>query len=523
MRETSQQDHNGAKRCGTTPFSLAGFSVCFLGLSTIRIWTQCSLYGFYHHTDAGDLTIAGNIARTLLIAALLAIALRRPFSALQERSLSWFSVTAMTVSAILLLIQSEHPDLSLAMPATIIGGLGVCWGGGMWMKFYARLEPEESLVYAFTSLALSSLLAYGIGLMPSSAIYLTVIFMPTLSIVTYWQSMKKLDERDQDALATGNAYDSEPPSTFVRLLAGIALLNFALGVARGFPFGDSIPLGPYLQAAVPVLVTLYCAVVLTWSLVIRRKITFGGIWQTQVIMMTAGVILVATLSPTAMSWGAAVLTLSNTIMLALLWYCSYDFARHSPLASYAVVGIVWIAHLLPREIGRWAIAHLGALSHGSVLIIAAAICLLALSMAFVLSDSIPRKRPFFAELNERAARIPASSDPLCGRSGASLTEGARENGSDEPEGDAQQDDGNRETTLDERCALLQAAFSLTDRETDMVRMIAQGNSKQAIGEKLFLSENTVKSYTRNVYRKTGVHTKQSLIDMLYELPPRKES
>lgn len=55
---------------------------------------------------------------------------------------------------------------------------------------------------------------------------------------------------------------------------------------------------------------------------------------------------------------------------------------------------------------------------------------------------------------------------------------------------------------------------LTERECDVVRYLAQGRSKTAIGEKLFISENTVRTYVKNIYGKLDVHNKQQLLDFL---------
>lgn len=45
---------------------------------------------------------------------------------------------------------------------------------------------------------------------------------------------------------------------------------------------------------------------------------------------------------------------------------------------------------------------------------------------------------------------------------------------------------------------------LTDRETEVLRLMSEGLTNRAIGQKLFLSEDTVKSHTRRIYRKLGI-------------------
>lgn len=52
---------------------------------------------------------------------------------------------------------------------------------------------------------------------------------------------------------------------------------------------------------------------------------------------------------------------------------------------------------------------------------------------------------------------------------------------------------------------------LTEREYDIVRLIATGITNQEVGRALFVSVNTVKSYVRSAYRKMGVQTRSQAV------------
>ena len=47
-------------------------------------------------------------------------------------------------------------------------------------------------------------------------------------------------------------------------------------------------------------------------------------------------------------------------------------------------------------------------------------------------------------------------------------------------------------------------FDLTEREKEVLRMIAYGYKNSEIGEKLFVSENTIKTHIKNIYIKLDV-------------------
>ncbi|MES2874645.1 MAG: helix-turn-helix transcriptional regulator [Daejeonella sp.] len=54
-------------------------------------------------------------------------------------------------------------------------------------------------------------------------------------------------------------------------------------------------------------------------------------------------------------------------------------------------------------------------------------------------------------------------------------------------------------------------YKLTNREIEIVQLLRQGSKYQSIGEKLFISELTVKKHVHNVFEKVGVNNKVELI------------
>ena len=52
---------------------------------------------------------------------------------------------------------------------------------------------------------------------------------------------------------------------------------------------------------------------------------------------------------------------------------------------------------------------------------------------------------------------------------------------------------------------------LTTRELEVLILLAQRLSNKEIGEKLFISPDTVKRHTVNIYSKINVHTRQEAV------------
>jgi LuxR family maltose regulon positive regulatory protein len=52
---------------------------------------------------------------------------------------------------------------------------------------------------------------------------------------------------------------------------------------------------------------------------------------------------------------------------------------------------------------------------------------------------------------------------------------------------------------------------LSDREIEVLELLAEGLSNPEIAQRLFVSLPTVKSHTRNIYGKLGVHKRKDAV------------
>jgi DNA-binding NarL/FixJ family response regulator len=52
---------------------------------------------------------------------------------------------------------------------------------------------------------------------------------------------------------------------------------------------------------------------------------------------------------------------------------------------------------------------------------------------------------------------------------------------------------------------------LTDREMEVLRLVAEGLNNREIGERLFISENTVKNHIRNILEKLHLHSRMEAV------------
>lgn len=493
---------------------LPGFSFSFLGTGLVLVWIQCILYARYIWVDSGLTTVAINFARCACIVVLGAIALRRAFSPKFQTALSWISAVLMTAGSLLFFVQSLFPSLPFTMAAAVCSGVGLAWGGGMWITFYIRLGLREALLVAFASLALSTTIGIFIGVVEESTAFFISMLLPMVTLVMFFQAQKTLDVREARGVVApppDNVYAAEPRSTIVRLVVGIALFSFVLGVSRGFPFGESIKLSPLFHFVQHLGVTAIGLGIIWWALVKGRGVKFSVLWQAQLAALAVGVILLSTLDPFVSEVGATLIAITNLFQVGFLWFVSYDVARHRALPPYLILGFFWFLHLFFRESGRLVMWWLGGAGDmEEMLIIAGMVCLLAVSVGFLLTDSIPRVRPLFAEVCGRC-RFRQETE-------AALREGRLAHVDERvwrPEAPATADscaDG-----PDPREAFVRERYGLTNREAEVLMLLAEGRSSSYIAGELVLSENTVRSYVKNIYQKLDVHSKQDVIDFVKAL------
>jgi DNA-binding CsgD family transcriptional regulator len=71
---------------------------------------------------------------------------------------------------------------------------------------------------------------------------------------------------------------------------------------------------------------------------------------------------------------------------------------------------------------------------------------------------------------------------------------------------------------DEAAAVLDYQFKFTKREADIIDNLIQGKNNSQISKALNMSENTVKTHIKNIYKKTGTSNRTELTYMLMVNP-----
>ena len=61
---------------------------------------------------------------------------------------------------------------------------------------------------------------------------------------------------------------------------------------------------------------------------------------------------------------------------------------------------------------------------------------------------------------------------------------------------------------------LSQSHGLTDRETEILLLLAKGRNSLFLQEHFVVSKNTIKTHIKHIYRKLDVHSQQEVIDLI---------
>lgn len=107
----------------------------------------------------------------------------------------------------------------------------------------------------------------------------------------------------------------------------------------------------------------------------------------------------------------------------------------------------------------------------------------------------------------RATRAAGSNPAVSGEAGSSAASSAVAAAGSAPLVDR----------LSKQCLRLSELYGLSSREAEVMELVARGHSGPAIAEMLFISENTMRTHSKRIYAKLGIHKKQELLALLDEV------
>ena len=231
-------------------------------------------------------------------------------------------------------------------------------------------------------------------------------------------------------------------------------------------------------------------------------LAFSACWAVLAFAFLGGTLMY--LAGIAATLGAYVATAACSLQLVLFYFLLADRARCRSVSfvpAFVVYGFAfWALCWLASYLGVTSVvAEAGALA-GNAMVLVATLAVIASGVA-VLGMLL---------LRGPSAHGPHASACDATTVGMSETSHAGAEGSEK--------DWRRQLDAIER--ELGSAYGLTAREAQVAVMYASGYSLGRVAEELGITKGTAQGYSKAVYRKAGVHTKNELVDLCKELGGR---
>lgn len=372
---------------------------------------------------------------------------------------------------------SSAVTADLIAPWLLLGG--VLLGAGdalitlLWARFSSTLTLRTVYLYVVLCNAASLVLYFLVTLVPSPAALpiAAVLFLASAVFVK-----KALDVRPASAPEASVPVLQGAIKQLWHPVLGTVILCFMSGLMLQISGQNEIPLESFQQTS---LVTSAIAVVCLFlpALLVKKPLNVSRIYSVALPLSAAGFLLLPLIWNAAGGIVNAFAQLGAMVAGIILWCMISDESRDTKLPSALLFSLALactnLAQLAGTIIG---FVNAETLKQGDlVLTTVALVSVYLLLMAALL---------LFRDRNTGKGGEDPAPQPT------------------------------PEELLSTRCEEIAAQYQFTPRETDIFKLLAQGYTMPVISEKLFVSENTVKSHVKSIYQKLGIHVRSELIELV---------
>ena len=429
-----------------------------------------------------------------------------------------------------------------ALPLVVAGGalLGLGSAGFymLWQRLFASQDSDAGNRDLIVGTAYAAVLYFSLYLIPVAvtAFLIPLVFLPLFGLAIVLKS-RQID-RDQ---AMFQDVPREHPHVYRRVLRDywrsalcVGALGFCTGIMRSLAIAE-----PQVGSLVNVLsmggALVVAIVVLVFWQFKNLRLNVVGAYRIVFPFVITSFLLLPFLPTTYARWLAAILyaVYSAAIMLMMIQCAQASRDRGiNPVFIYGFFGgIVYTLHDVGFLGGAFAeqITIMGIAPLAVVALVA--VYLLGL-MYFVgqggFRKILGRESDSAASIELVALQPIESGATRPGKQAGQALEHRTAEVMPAPaaaqtEGSPRKREAGEPMYLDrisKQAALLQRHYRLSARETEVMELIARGNTVARIAEDLVVSENTIRTHSKRIYAKLAIHKKQELLDLVDSFDPR---
>ena len=483
-----------------------------LGLAFCRAGLIVGSYGGYRYSDEGVYSDGVMLVALAVLAVLwLLIAITKcRLSHRVVRSIAFASILIEAFSLVMIgMLEIAPPEIDAAASHFLASTL--CTLGGLacmsyWLRRARDCAAITAVIYAFGALFVSELLIFASIFMPEgvSCFYAAALVLLQLPCMTL--ARKKPLACDIKTISSENDFFNFTKNTMTSkvflatICVSIGVLSCADGFLRGYPDGSSIAFQPTTRLADLMLILALCTTIIVLTCKHHHRVMTVGIF---VLMEALACIALLCYSawPDALDIGAIFTTNLNALLVGFSWYIILAFMSYGWRCPYYYAIAGWIVWLGCRGIARIALINVTAVSQNDLLMLAAVFTMIVIStqVSFV---NFLNVRKFEAvpeeELTHQQKAVQTS--PVVKVLGL---------------------DDHHESLADVRQATMRhnaeevgKQFLLSEREVEVLSLYALGWTQKRVAEELFISPGTAHAHIKRIYAKTGLHSRQEILDYM---------
>ena len=402
----------------------------------------------------------------------------------------------------------REQDAFLWAPALLSGcGFGflyTLYGEYVCLFFYGSVKPYIHGIFACATIACAGLLFAG----REMSFFFALLF-PLVALVAYALQLCFFRLQDRPPV------DRKVSDGRHRVVWRSYLATATSGMAAGFALGcllSTQTVHSWVYVAVEALVAATCLFLLFDSLKLDK--VNETVTMRFFLPLSAVVVFPLIFVPDDLKFVFALLLLCGSLFPTT---CSLSaICKHIVICDLSAIRAFSFGRLmsfLGIALGL-AVAFVGFApaareAFGTVISAASVVAFMLLvifSASFVMTeDNYPDERRF------RGADADGNAAPIAPGTPIRKIEAAV---ADEPEEGVEEPAAPRPGVFHVKCEIVAKKYGLSNRQREVLGMLAKGRNADYITEKLVISSHTAKAHIYNIYQKTGVHSRQELMDLV---------
>lgn len=449
--------------------------------------------------NAWMLNVAANGGAMIVLGCLLL-----NHSPLHRHKVAVAFLVLLTLVGTLCLSAAHGGKDAFVYAGAVASGVGTAGLLLLWSEAYATIPPRFAKKYTIPVSMLMGVCFYLlVNVLPSPVAIAVCAALPVASALLMLWCNERLKGDSCDVrtegefgggpLSAGGSIRKAVPLGFVAVTSIYCLApGFMRGHTSALPFATSPGVGGEVFAGVAIVMI----VAALGSIVVFRKSRIDAAYKLIVPLMAAGLLILPFLEG---RYGAlaAIAIMSGYILFEMfVWASLSDIAAavRTPIATVFGFGKAGmnLGLLAGSFVGMWFGSSSTMLVVGvSVLIVYLFVVVGSItSPALGVSLPLPRRTGDDSEAGRAFKRV-------------DIAEAAQMDLSDV-----------FASLLDEKCEALAAQYELSNREREVLNLLARGRSLQASADVLGVAYSTVKTHTNHIYAKMGLHSRQELIKLI---------